>query len=249
MKFIFLDVEATGVDEQDRLIQVAYKWNSRVENALFKPPLPIKLPAMAVHHVTEKMVADKPAFIDSTEFEDLKKIAEEGAVLVAHNAVYDLGMLKKEGIEFPVFIDTLKVARFIDDGQFENHQMQYLRYFYGIEIEATAHDALGDILVLEQVTKKLSQDLAKKENIIGMEIATRMIEISAQPSLFRKFNFGKYNGSTIEEVVNGGFDGKGRSWMEWLLSEKLKSPEGDEDWIYTLKHYLQNENKSLGIGV
>lgn len=65
-QLVFLDVEATGVEVEDRLIQVAYRHHdggqATVVNELFKPPVPIKLPAMAVHHITEKVVADKPPF-------------------------------------------------------------------------------------------------------------------------------------------------------------------------------------------
>lgn len=234
MKFLFLDVEATGIDQEDRLLQVAYKIEDKTVNAFFKPPVPIKLTAMAVHHVTEKMVADKPPFVESEEFIDLHNISQDGAVLVAHNAPYDIAMLKKEGIDFPVFIDTLKVARFIDDGQFENHQMQYLRYFYDIEIQASAHDALGDILVLQQVFGRITAELSKREKLVADEVFARMIEISSQPSLLRKITFGKYRDSTVEEVLQ-----KDRGYLEWLLAEKLKKPENDDDWIYTLKFYLE----------
>jgi len=123
--------------------------------------------------------------------------------------------------------------------------MQYLRYFYGIEIEATAHDALGDIMVLEQLFNILLRELTKKEfTHEGIDwaidvIIERMIEITKQPVLFSKFTFGKYDfkkcGMTIADVVQT-YDG--RQYLTWLLGEKKKSPEGEEDWIYTLNHYL-----------
>lgn len=235
MNFLFLDVEATGLDVEDRLLQVAYKYNSRIENALFKPPVPIKIAAMAIHHVTEKMVVDKPAFIESSEFTDLTNLSNQGIVLIAHNAPYDLAMLKKEGISFPLFIDTLKVAKFLDEGQFENHQMQYLRYYYGIELEATAHDALGDILVLEQVTAKLSADLAKKENLEGVDITNRMIEISLLPILIKVCNWKQHKGKTWEWVTQND-----RGLVEWGLKKQMEKPEAerDHDLVYTFKHYL-----------
>ena len=60
-----------------------------------------------------------------------------------------------------------------------------------------------------------------------------MIEISSKPTLFNKFNFGKYKDKTLEEVAK-----TDKRYLEWLLGEKLKNEAGDEDWIYTLKHYL-----------
>ena len=48
------------------------------------------------------------------------------------------------------------------------------------------------------------------------------------------FNFGKYNGKTVAEVVQ--ID---RGYLEWMLAQKEQNnPENEEDWIYTLKHYL-----------
>jgi len=60
---IFLDVETTGTEEKDRIVQVAYKYlkgESFVE--YFKPEIPISIDAMSVCHITNEMVADKPAF-------------------------------------------------------------------------------------------------------------------------------------------------------------------------------------------
>jgi exodeoxyribonuclease X len=240
---LFIDTECTGIAAEDRALQVAYKYKGETYNELFKPPLAIKLPAMAVHHVTEKMVADKPAFIGSPMYDHLKAIAPT-SIFVAHNAKYDLGMLAKEGIEFPRHICTYKLAKYLDDGQFENHQMQYLRYFYGIEIEATAHDALGDILVLEQLFQIFSNEIFRKEfgndftgeDLLG-RITNKMIEITNLPSLYTKFNFGKYDfkkcGLPISEVAR-----LDPGYLRWLLEQKKANPEGEEDWLYTLNYYL-----------
>lgn len=234
-KLLFLDVEATGTEDEDRLCQVAYRLEDVDVNEFFKPPLPIKYTAMAVTHITNDMVADKPAFKGSETHTTLKKMGEDGVILVAHNAPYDLKMLAKEGVEFPRFIDTLKVVKHLDeDSELENHQLQYLRYLYGVEIEATAHDAFGDILVLEAVFAILFDQMQRKHNIAGgQDVIEKMIEISTQPSLVRAIRFGKYNGKTVAEVAK-----VDRGYLEWLLKEKKNNPEGEEDWIYTLNHYL-----------
>ena len=70
--FIFLDTETTGTEKEDRLCQLAYKTEAgKIANQLFKPPLPIKIDSMCVHHITNEMVADKPAFKDSHEYQKL----------------------------------------------------------------------------------------------------------------------------------------------------------------------------------
>ena len=60
-----------------------------------------------------------------------------------------------------------------------------------------------------------------------------MIEISSKPSLMNMFNFGKHNGKTLAEVA-----GTDRGYLEWMLAQKEQNPDNEEDWIYTLKHYL-----------
>ena len=60
-----------------------------------------------------------------------------------------------------------------------------------------------------------------------------MIEVSAHPSLLHTFRFGKYNGQRINEILK-----TDRGYLEWLLTQKKASDTIDEDWIYTLEHYL-----------
>lgn len=234
MKLIFLDVETTGLDEEDRLCEVAYKTDCSVgyrDRQLFKPPVPIKVGAMAVSHITNKMVEDMPSFEGSPMEEQLKKFAAEGYVLVAHNAPFDLKMLAKEGIVFDKYIDTKKMSHALDiDMDMESHRLQYLRYFYGIELQnAVAHSAEGDVDVLVAVYHKLHELLEKPS-------VEELVALSAKPVLYTKFKFGKYNGNYIAHVasVNPGY-------LEWMLNEKRKSGESNEDdWIYTLEHFLNN---------
>ena len=73
--FIFLDTETTGAGPNDRLCQIAFKpENGEAVSGLFNPGKPISIDAMVVHHITEKMVADKPRFQESDEYSKLKKV-------------------------------------------------------------------------------------------------------------------------------------------------------------------------------
>lgn len=233
-KLIFLDTEATGNEPKtDRLCQVCYKTGAGFKVGYFKPPIPISVKAMSITHITNKMVADKPAFKDSEFAQELQKELNEG-VMVAHTALFDIAMLKAEGIEVPRFIDTLRVVRELDpDNKIPEHNLQFLRYFLDLEVEGTAHEAEGDVRVLEAVFKrlfiKLRETLESDEAVIE-----KMIEISNRPTLFRRMIFGKYKGQLIEEIIQ-----TDRRYLEWLLKEKESlDSETEEDWIYTLKHYL-----------
>src|SRR3989344_192357 len=235
-KIIFFDTETTDNTEKDFLCQIAYKSGSATFSALYNPPLKIPPEASAVHHITNKMVADKPSFTDSGDKEKIKSLFEDtNNIVVAHNATFDLMMIKKESIEPKNFICTLRVARHLDkEEKIERYNLQYLRYLLELEIEATAHDALGDVLVLEQLFERLKNKIIEAESLSEADALERMMEISSHPSLLHTFKFGKHNGKRIEEVLQ-----TDRGYLEWLLAQKLNGDGIDEDWIYTLKHYLE----------
>ncbi|OGI70948.1 hypothetical protein A3B84_02305 [Candidatus Nomurabacteria bacterium RIFCSPHIGHO2_02_FULL_35_13] len=234
-KIIFFDTETTGNTEKDFLCQIAYKTDSENFVGLYKPPIKVPAEASAVHHITNKILEDKPAFKESNDFLKIKELFEnKDSVVVAHNAPFDLMIIKKEGIVPVNFICTLRLARYLDpDEKIEKYNLQYLRYFLDIEIDATAHDALGDVLVLEKLYGRLKKKIIEQENINEIEAVKKMIEISSHPSLFKSIKFGKYNGKKIDEIIK-----VDRGYLEWLLAQKIESDQIDEDWIYTLKHYL-----------
>lgn len=238
MNIIFFDTETTGNSDGDRLCQLAVKERGVAEpvvNATYKPPVPISIESMAIHHITEKMVADRPFFVQSPEFKELKELFENSDTLaVAHNATFDTTMLLREDISPKRTICTYKVAYALDTkGAIGIYRLQYLRYLLGIEVESVAHDAWGDVLVLEALFERLLAKMVEQE---GSEEAAleAMIKISSRPLLFTTLRFGKHNGKQIEEVVKSD-----RSYLEWLLKQKEENPTGEEDWIYTLKHYLK----------
>lgn len=240
MRIIFFDTETTGNGPADRLISLAVKTRG-VEaptlDALYKPPVAIPFEAMAIHHITTKMVADKPAFTESAEFEEVKQLFEDPDTLaVAHNAAFDLAMLSKEGVIPAASICTLKVANALDkEKKLASYRLQFLRYALGIEVEGIAHSAIGDVLVLEQLFERLLTKMVVEKG--SEETALKeMVAISMQPILMHTFHFGKYNGKTVEDVAKSD-----RGYLEWLLTQKKQKPLNEEDWIYTLEHHLKKE--------
>ncbi|MFZ3015419.1 MAG: exonuclease domain-containing protein [Minisyncoccia bacterium] len=237
MKIIFFDTETTGNTEKDFLCQLAYKTGDESFVGFYKPPVKIPPEASAVHHITNKMVENELSFKESDK-EKIKDLFEdENSVVVAHNVQFDLMIIKKEGIVPKNSICTLRLARYLDpEGKIERYNLQYLRYLLELEVEAQAHDALGDVLVLEKLFERLKKKLMENENLDEEKAIEKMIEVSSHPSLLRSINFGKHNGKTIEEILN--ID---PGYLEWLLKQKLESDQVDEDWVYTLKHYLAKE--------
>lgn len=235
---VFFDTETTGNQAQDCLCQIAWKAGDTIKMGLFKPPMPVPPEAMAVHHITNKMLSDKPAFKDALEWKEIKDLFENArSVVVAHNASFDLGMLKKEDIVPANFICTLKIARELDpDGKLGRYNLQYLRYALDLDVEGVAHSADGDVLVLEKLFERLLAKMIEKTGSHETAIKA-MIDISGRPSLLTTFNFGKHVGKKIQEVAR-----TDRGYLEWLLKSKLESSPDDVDWIYTLKSHLGKLN-------
>ena len=224
--FIYLDTETTGNGPDDRLCQIAFKpEGGPAASGLFNPGRPISIDAMVVHHITEKMVQDKPPFQGSDEHAKLQELVSDiNNVIVAHNAQFDMQMLQMEGIYTQRVICTLKLARYLDkNGVIPKYNLQYLRYFLGLEVDAKAHDALGDIMILEDLFRRLNAKF--RENGKLKDPVQEMINISNNPVLIARMPFGKHNGMLISEVP--------RDYLEWLSGTEL-----DEDMAYTVKHYL-----------
>ncbi len=233
-EFLFLDTETTGNDFlKDRLFQVCYKHNGKLTALYFKPPLPISVKSQSITHVTDKMIEDKETFADSSMKEELRTLLTDH-ILVAHNAVFDITMLGHEGIIVPKFICTLKIARSLDKNSvIPEYNLQYLRYYLQLNIAASAHDAKDDVLVLEALFQRLYTKMLTLYKDRDSVIA-EMIRISLEPMLFTMLPFGKHKGKKIEEVAISD-----RPYLEWLLEQKLQSPNGEEDWVHTLKHHLK----------
>lgn len=236
MKIVFFDTETTGNEPTDSLCQIAWMQDGVMKAGLFKPAKPIPPEASAVHHISNKMVADKPAFKGSLEWQEVKDLFEsDNVVVVAHNAKFDLGMLEKEDIIPKHFICTLRVARALDpDARLARYNLQYLRYALDLDVDETAaaHSADGDVLVLEQLFKRLLAKMSEQKG--GDEPLKEMMDISSLPSLIKTFNFGKHNGKDVADVAKEAPD-----YLEWLLKSKLENSPDDEDWIYTLKKYVR----------
>jgi exodeoxyribonuclease X len=223
--FIYLDTETTGTSPDDRLCQIAFKTGQKtIVNELFNPGKPIAIEAMAVHHITNEMVKAKPVFRGSTAYQKLNElVSDQNNTIVAHNAKFDIGMLHNEGINPPKVICTLKLARFLDkDGVIPQYNLQYLRYYLDLKVEATAHDASGDVLVLERLFKRIYARFKKD----GLENPTEeMLRISNSPILIARMPFGQHKGLLFKEVPT--------DYLDWLLGTKI-----DEDMEHTVRHHL-----------
>ncbi|MDQ2255053.1 exodeoxyribonuclease X [Enterobacter soli] len=180
-----------------------------------KPTEAISFEAMAIHHITEDMVADAPLI-----GEVIGRYLGAQAY-VAHNAKFDKSKLPQ--IDAP-WICTAKLARVLLPDH-PSHSNQYLRYSLGLKPELPeglyAHRALYDCYVTAELLLYMGH-LAKWT--MG-----EMRAISNSPSLMKAIRFGKHKGLTFEEIakVDPGY-------LRWLSGNS-----DDEDILFTIKHWLK----------
>lgn len=173
LTYVVFDTETTGLlpSQGDEIVQIAAVRcvnGRRVETESFEslvnPGRSIPPASTAVHRVTNEMVADAPA-IDEVG-RRFHKFAE-GAVLVAHNAPFDLEFLRRHeaGIgrrfDHPV-LDTVLLSAVVF-GQHETHTLDALTERLGVAIpEAARHTAMGDTLATADAFLKLLPMLTAK---------------------------------------------------------------------------------------
>jgi DNA polymerase III epsilon subunit-like protein len=238
MRIFFFDTETTGNTTKDFLCQLAIKERGVAEpiiNAMYKPPVPIPIECTMIHHISNKMVADRPSFKESPEYQTIKELFESpDTICVAHNAAFDAQILRNDDIEPTNLICTFKAIRALDgDGKFAMHKLQYLRYALEMELDVPAHDAYADVLVLEQLFDYELPQAVSKWNMPEEDAIKEMIEITKQPLTIRGFDFGKYKGKSIAEVAS-----MDPGYLSWLLDQKKQSTADESDWIYTLEKHL-----------
>jgi len=158
--FTIVDVETTGLEPEDRVIEVAavrlgrFREVTRFES-LVNPGIHIPLEATGVSGIDDDLVSGAP------EFPRVWPILEallHDAVLVAHNAAFDLHFLsaerKRAGLgswKGPV-LDTLRLAR--NTCALPAYSLSALHQSLALS-SAPAHRALADVLATEALLREL----------------------------------------------------------------------------------------------
>lgn len=186
-------------------------------NDLVKPPEPITVGSMAIHHITNDMVAD------AQPIDDVIHRYQDADVYVAHNAKFDREKLPQ--ITAP-WICTMKLARKLFP-ELESHSNQYLRYHFMLDVDVPeglhAHRALYDCYVTAALLLRLNRD--------ARFTIAQMRDISSRPSLLHTMRFGKHKGKTFEEIA-----ARDQGYLRWALTNM----DLDEDQKFTMQHYLEH---------
>jgi len=247
-KYILFDTETTGIEEDDRIIQVgamvvSQNGSVQVFDELCTPTNDKAIPfeAMEVHNITPKMIQNKPKYAQTNFKMMLDELNNENSYLIAHNLPFDLKMVEKEGFECKMkCIDTLRCSRHIYPNE-KHHRLQYLRYSLGLykqeeqeaithNITIKAHDAIGDVLVMKLLLDDMIQEIKTLKP--NADVIDELVRLTKQPALLTRMSFGKYKGELFSEIAK-----KDMSYLDWVLSQKGFSE--NEDLIYTVGYYVK----------
>ncbi len=164
LRYVVFDTETTGLQpsEGDEIISIAAVRCSRGEvdetdafSRLVDPGRPIPRASIRFHGITDEMISGEPRI---GEVLPAFHAYAGDAVLVAHNADFDMTFLRlkkaETGIEFAnVVLDTLLISVFLDPVS-QNHSLEAIAERLGVEVEGR-HTALGDSIVTARVFCKL----------------------------------------------------------------------------------------------
>lgn len=224
---VFFDLETTGLDiVRDRIVEIALlKVNpdgtEETLHTLVNPGMPISPESTAVHGITNEMVADKPEFgAIGTRVAGFIENCDLGGYNCNR---FDIPMLAEELQRVGVPVDFSK--RKVVDVQVIYYKKEprtltaAYKYYAGEELEG-AHSADVDTRATYEVLKGqlgMYEDLPRSVDALNdytkqsnnVDLGGRMVyDASGVPC----FNFGKYKGMPVEEVLRRDF-----GYFDWMM--------------------------------
>ncbi len=182
---------------------------------LVRPDRPISHQAMAIHNITEQMVADKPWI------EEVVPRYQGSHYYVAHNASFDRRMLPEISGDW---ICTVKLARRLWPGMKYSNMGLYksLKLQVNTPPDLHHHRALFDCYITAALLLRIMDDSGWS--------AEEMVDITGRPALVTTLTFGKYRGKSISDIAH-----QDPGYLRWMLNNiKTLTPE----LRLTLNHHL-----------
>lgn len=243
---VFFDIEATGLNVvRDRIVQIAlikyFKKDKEPEelSMLINPGIPISMEAMAVHGITPKEVANKPTFQQVAQ--ELYDFIGDADLAGYNSNRFDIPMLMEEFARVGLDLDmsrrrTLDMQRIFY--KMEPRTLRAALKFYTGKKMENAHDALADVratidVFKGQLEKYQDVDYEDEEgNITEKPVKNdmqaidhffnddRFIDathrIKYGPNKEPVFNFGKYAGQSVLEVLKND-----KNYGAWILNKEF----------------------------
>ena len=225
---VFFDLETTGVNvASDRIVEISWlkiqpdgresKWTQ-----LVNPTIPIDPRAIAIHGITDEDVKDKPTF---TEIARTLAKDFEGCDFAGYNSnKFDIPLLAEEFLRAGVDFD-LRKRKFVDV-QVIFHKMEQrtliaaYKFYCQKELE-DAHSAEADTRATYEILKAQLDHYEHLQNDVDylsvFSTQNRSVDLAGRIIYNDKdievFNFGKYKGESVEEVLK-----KDPGYFGWILN-------------------------------
>ena len=214
---IFFDLETTGINiASDRIVEISYlkidlNGNESTKTLRLNPEMPIPEKVVAIHGISNEDVKDAPTFNEVA-----KSIARdfEGCDLGGYNSVrFDIPLLAEEFLRAGVDID-LKRRKFVDVQvifmKMEPRTLSAAYKFFANKELDNAHSAEADTRATYEVLQAQLDRYSNLENDIGklaeFSAHTRNVDFAGRiiynEDDVEVFNFGKYKGTPVSEVLD-----------------------------------------------
>ena len=226
---VFFDLETTGTNiNTDRIVEICYlkvypNGNEESKTLRINPEMHIPESSSAIHGIYDADVADCPTFKDVA-----KKIAAdiEGCDLAGFNSNrFDIPVLAEEFLRAGVDVDLMK-RKFVDVQviyhKLEQRTLSAAYKFYCDKNLEDAHTAEADTRATYEVLKAqldrypevLENDIAFLSNYSSfnknVDFAGRIVYNEQGVEVF---NFGKYKGMSVAEVLQ-----KDMGYYGWIMN-------------------------------
>jgi DNA polymerase-3 subunit epsilon len=194
MREIVFDTETTGLDpfQGDRMVEIGCIEllnrfpTGKVFHCYFNPERDMPEQAFKVHGLSIDFLKDKPLF--GTKVDELIEFLGDDALLVAHNAMFDLGFLNAEleragrgSVSRERIVDTLLLARRKHPGA--ANRLDDLCVRYAIDnSRRTKHGALLDAELLAEVYIEL---IGARQAQLGLSQTASPVRIAGEPIVVR----------------------------------------------------------------
>ncbi len=172
--FVAFDTETTGLwAPANRIVElgaVKFRLGSEqveVLSSLINPERTIPKEVIAIHGITDEMVADAPSC--KPVLEKFLAFCGEGSILLAHNALFDISFLACEldraELQFGdnLVLDTVDIFRRLDPA-LPSYSLLSLARSFGVS-QSQQHRALGDAELVYRLFVKASPHFAHVENL------------------------------------------------------------------------------------
>ena len=186
MREIVFDTETTGLDplSGDRMVEIGCIElvnrfpTGKVFHRYLNPDRDMPEPAFRVHGLSIEFLKDKPRFVEVAD--ELAEFIGDDGMLVAHNAMFDLGFLNAEmkragkgEVSRDRLVDTLMLARRKHPGG--SNRLDDLCTRYKIDnSRRTKHGALLDAELLAEIYLEL---LGARQAMLGLLADTASAEL------------------------------------------------------------------------